>query len=115
MEEEVRLKKLEIAVYNHNRRLDDHDVLHAKDVIWKDVTKEEISTMHKMLEESQKQTAIFMKQSEDIIAVREYAQKTYEVFHPLAKVATVAIKFGALVTIVWHGVKLVMAKIALVT
>jgi len=110
----MRLKRLEIAVHNHNRRLDDHDSLHAKDVIWKGEVKEEIGMMHKILQENQKQTAIFMKQSEDIIAVREYAQKTYEVFHPLAKIASTAIKFGALATIVWHGAKLVAAKIGLV-
>ena len=115
MEEEMRLKKLEIAVHNHNRRLDDHDKIHSEDLIWKRETKHEISMMQKILHESQKQTAIFVQQSEDILAVREYAKKTYEVFHPLTKIVSAALKFGALITIVWHGIKFIMAKFALLT
>lgn len=103
MDEEMRLKRLEFRVDNHNRRLDDHDAIHAKDVIWKADAIEQISMMRKIFEETQKQTAIFVNVAEDITSVRNYAQKTYDVVHPLSKILFAAGKIGAAGVVLWHG------------
>lgn len=101
--EDLRLKKLEINVSTLNRRITDHDELHAKDAIWKEEAVNRIGN----IERTVKLDAEAMEAIHDL---RDYARKTYEVVQPLAKVVGYGIKIGACGIFVWHGIKLIAAK-----
>ena len=45
--------------------------------------------------------------------IEDYAQKTYDVFKPLATISGYVVKIGALVLLVWHATKWVLIKLGL--
>lgn len=98
--DDFRIKKLEFNVAEHNRRLSDHDELHKE-------TRKDID-MLKAIHEAQQET------NQLISEIAGYAQKTYEVFEPMAKFVSFAAKVALLGTFVWHAVKVVMAKLSIV-
>lgn len=100
MEDEMRVRKLELTVYNHNRRLDDHDKLHAE-------SRKDIA----MLQEIAKSNQDILEAVHDL---KDYAQKTYEVFEPLARIGAKVAKYGAVFIAAWHAVKWLYAKLVLI-
>lgn len=110
--EETRIKKLEITVDNLNRRFDEHDELHTQDAIWKIDTDKRMAMHHETLEELKKQTAILIKVAPSIDSMAHYLEKTYDVVTPLAKLSGFIIKIGGGAIIVWHLLKLAIAKLA---
>jgi hypothetical protein len=105
--EDARIRKLETHVNTLNRRFDDHDELHAKDVMWQRSTVERIDKIERTVSlDAEAMAAIHQ--------VADYARKTYEVIEPLAKLAGYAIKIGAASALAWHAVKLLAAKAAII-
>lgn len=105
--DETRFKKLELTVYHHNRRLDDHDKLHSE-------SRKDIEMLQNILHETQKQTGVLLEVAPHIKALSQYAEKTYDVFEPLARISAKFAKFAIMFTAIWHGAKWAYAKIVLV-
>ena len=102
--EDLRLKKVEISVHTLNRRVDDAESrMNGHDSMLNEHRKE-IDMLQHIYQEH-------LKTNELVQEVVEYAKKTYEVVHPLAKVVGAGIKLGAAGLIVWHAVKLLIAKV----
>lgn len=101
MEQELRLKKLEIAINNHNRRLNEHDNMHLE-------SRKDIQMLQEILKET--------KLTNELIAeLTSYAQKTYEVFRPIVNISSYIVKLGSIFLILWHSIKWAYAKLALFT
>jgi hypothetical protein len=108
------VKKMEITVHNHNRRLDEHDALLSKD-------REDID-MLKQIHESQKEMNAIVTE------IANYAKETLDVIKPLAKsfrwlgiMGGWVIKVGggvailwAGLTAIWHGAKVLALKFGLI-
>jgi hypothetical protein len=101
MDEEMRMRKLELTVHNHNRRLDDHDKLHVD-------SRKDIA----MLQEIAKSNQDILEAVHDL---KDYAKKTYDVFEPMARYGSRLIKIFAVFIAVWHAVKWAYAKLVLFT
>jgi hypothetical protein len=111
--DELRIKKMEIALHNHNRRLDDHDHLLGKD-------RADID-MLKQIHESQKEMNVIVAE------IAGYAKETLDVLKPLAKsfrwlgiaVGWVIKVGGGLALLwaglmaIWHGLKALALKFGL--
>lgn len=99
--EELRWKKLEHNVNTLSRRQDDADErINEND--------KDIGMLKQILEENR-------KTNELITEVISYAQKTYEVFEPLAKFMSRMAKVGLLFTFLWHGIKYLTVKLGFLT
>lgn len=94
-------KKMKMDVENLKRRVSDHDALHAesrKDIL--------------MLQDIAKSNQEIL---EAVHSLKEYAQKTYEVFEPLARYGARIAKYSAIFIALWHGIKWCYAKLVLFT
>lgn len=98
--EDQRLTKIELAVNNHNRRLDDHEAQ----------IKESQRDIHMLQQIAESNKDIL----EAVKELKDYAQKTYEVFEPLARYGAKLVKFGVMFTAGWHAIKYAYAKILMV-
>lgn len=100
-------KQIELAVHNHNRRLDDYET--QMKVVQSDVVKDRADIdMLKQIAESNHDILQAVKE------LKEYAQKTYEVFEPLARYGAKVVKLGVLFTAGWHALKYAYAKLMMV-
>ena len=109
--DEIRFKKLEINVHHLNRRVTDHDGLHAEADQRMSADRKDIDMLQKILESQQKNNEF----TEEIAG---YARETLDVVKPLLKfvrfAGTVA-KYTSYIVIAatsaWHGVKYIIAKV----
>lgn len=102
--DEIRIKKLEIDVHNLNRRVTDHDALHAE-------SKKDILMLQQILEANKQTNAI-------IAEIAGYAKETLDVVKPLmkflhfvGKISSWLIKLFAGAAIIWQGIKFLFAKL----
>lgn len=112
MADEIRIKKIELAVNKHEMRLNEHEVKHVEDAAWKKKINGQIDMLHEVLLENQKQTSILLKLAPSIDNLAHYAEKTYDVVKPLAALSGIVVKIAAVVVVIWLGVVWVFHKIA---
>lgn len=112
--EDLRLKKLELKVHEHNRRLDDHDSMHLNAEKRMIADRADID-MLKQIHETQKENNALVA---EVVTI---AKETLEIVRPLLKVvrfvgiaAAWSTKIAIGGAVIWHAIKWGATKIGLV-
>ena len=102
--DEIKLKRLEIDVHHLNRRVDDHDILHADTQKRMNANDDLVAAMKKTTD-SHDELAVIAR---EVIQLLQQLINYLSWVGKIAKwVSTLAISFTAM----WHFIKWVMAKI----
>lgn len=120
--DDLALKKIKLDMENLKRRVSDHDTLHAETGIRLDKDGKDIAMLQAIADSNQK---ILEKLNDSSASTTEilyklqsldsWAQKTYEVFEPLARYGAKIVKYSAFFVVLWHGAKWAWAKLMLFT
>lgn len=117
---DFRFKKIEMGQTEHARRLDDHEgrITYNRGRI--DKTEKDVAVLQKILEQAELANEQTLKTNEllaaaapYVIKMASYAEKTYDVFKPMATLSGYIVKIGALFAIIWHGMKWLGVKVGI--